>query len=178
MIDNIKNIAITIASISGVLFFVIDNTISENRLKREASIGYVSEMRSDRMIENHQNVINFWQLDISREFLSLVDEGGEIPAVVHQQFFDVILGANADITVVNQTFFDSLFDYAFFYDEVWFCRASGNCDERILDDFFCDDLPYFNALYRPFYDNFQQNYRMQSLSMGLRNYSSVCENQV
>lgn len=170
MVELAKNIIISLCAVVGVFTYFYDNNLARERQKTSSSLAYISEVRGEEMRRANDIVFRFWQGDSQRDFLLNSVSNGSIEERRHKNYFTALIYSGN----ISDDVRSALFDFAFFYDEVWFCRKNGNCNEKLLDDFLCVDIVSFYDRFELLYKYLKDENLLSNLAVGLEAYVEDC----
>jgi hypothetical protein len=128
-ITAISHIVVTIAGLAGILFFLLERWDTEDQSRRETALQFIALSYTDdtRKAKHDSNVYilsNIGQFSQARQKRTVgLPSDFRLPSDAVQVFLQRLE----------------------FYDHVLICRALGQCDRKLIDDIFREDMCNFNG---------------------------------
>lgn len=139
-----SNLVDAIAKIFGValaVFYVAqyayDISREHDRSTKKAAISYIERFNQEEIVSARESVANFWVKNAEISKLALQRK------IANNNFDYYVV---AQLAKESQTH-RSLNRVGYFFDEVYFCLNSGNCDQNVTMSFFCDAVTGYEENY-------------------------------
>ncbi len=163
----LKILAVTIAAFAIWKYFDEQRVAKENAAASRA-IAYIDRFGSIKLVQAREELQAFWHK------YPQIGEALRESRLTRNAYEMFVFRVFPDYSK-KEEMSSSLFSMRVFFDEIAFCRASGNCSEKIIDDYFCSYVTKYVGTYRPFYEFLSRDFGSESNANAVLALSMSCK---
>lgn len=135
--------------------------------QKARSLTYIDRFSSPELVEARSELLAFWK-DYPK-FIAFIREN-EISTRAYRNFVQATYPSYKNSHEIDS----ALFRLLLVFDEISYCRDSGLCDLRILDDFFCSYVTRYARVYGPFYEKLSSDIGAVHMDRRLQGFAREC----
>jgi hypothetical protein len=163
----LKFVAVAVA-VFGVWQYFEERKAAALMAAQAESLRIIRGYSSENILAARETLTQFWRDQPA--FVSYASGEKAISPNEHSNFVRRTLPRYAKADDMH----NALFLASDYFDNVYHCRTSGLCDEKLLDQFLCSKAEAFLHEYQPFFQAFEGTLGAQEFGRSLAEYVESC----